>query len=47
MTRFTTSRADPWVEPRQPLHASERHYRHGPVQPLKKPGLLSRLLGAR
>lgn len=45
MTRFVSSKPCSWVQPRQPLHASERYMRHGPIQGMEEPSLLQRLLG--
>lgn len=44
---FRSSRPDAWTMPRQPMHASERWYRHGKVLPMEddRPGLIARLMG--
>lgn len=46
---FRSSRPDAWTMPRQPMHASERLYRHGRVQPMSyrvdRPGFIARLMG--
>lgn len=42
---FRSSRPDRWVSPRPYRDASLRQRANGPIQPLKQPGLLNRLLG--
>lgn len=43
---YRSSRPDTWTMPRQPLSASERYMRHGPIQPMEEArGLLARLFG--
>ena len=44
---FRSTRPDSWVMPRPYRDASLRLQKHGPIQPLERPGLLARLLGAR
>lgn len=43
---FRTSRPDSWTLPRQAMHASERFYRHGAIQPMDygRPGFAVTLL---
>lgn len=36
-----------WVQPRQPLHASERLMRFGPVLPMEEPGLWAKIWGRK
>jgi hypothetical protein len=46
---FTSSRPCAWVSPRQPLSASERYMRHGPVLPMEyeRPSILRRIFGRK
>ena len=45
MTRYTTSKPDPWLSPRPYTDASLRRRDYGPVQPMHEPSWLERLLG--
>ncbi|NNC60156.1 MAG: hypothetical protein HKO05_09215 [Erythrobacter sp.] len=42
---YRSSRPDAWVQPRPYADPSVRMMKHGPIQPLTQPSLLSRLFG--
>jgi hypothetical protein len=41
--RFERSRADHWTQPRPVHDASIRRHTHGPIQPMERPGLFTRV----
>lgn len=43
---FRSSRPDSWTLPRPHSDASLRYHKHGPIEPMHKPGLIARLFGA-
>ena len=45
--RIHTSAPDQWSHPRPYQDASIRRRKHGPVRPMREPGFIERLLGAR
>lgn len=43
----TTTRPDPWMEPRQSLDPFRRHQAYGRIQPMQEPNWFERLMGVR
>jgi len=43
---IVTSKPDEWTLPRPHRDASLRRRKHGPIRPMKKPGLISRLFNS-
>ncbi|MCB2050738.1 MAG: hypothetical protein KDE63_04835 [Novosphingobium sp.] len=43
---YRSSRPDSWTMPRPYSDASLRFRKHGPIEPMDKPGFLARLFGA-
>lgn len=42
---YRSSKPDAWIAPRPFCDATVRMMKHGPVQPMREPGLLAKVFG--
>jgi hypothetical protein len=43
--QYKSSKPDAWTMPRPYQDATLRHIKHGPIQPMERPGFFARLFG--